>query len=301
MDQLSSADEAELNRIRDCMDPIDVVAGARLLKEIKQVMDQAGVSFFLRQGTCLGAIRDNALIPWDDDIDIGSVFGLHVSSEEAVISVARTLRERGFILKVKRNDGCLVVVMAKEFIEIDWKCYRVIDDAVLEYAGISVPSHLYTNLKEIDFLGEKFLVPNPPEDYLEAKYSPEWRVPKPAGSYEEDVLALIPDGPVPGRSSRLRQFLTIYLQWWRAARVQILDQQGRPVRNAQIKVAGIGIFRASRQGVIRLYIPRVDCYYALVVTFDGYRAVLYYEKVNPGQSYLYRQGDEHLIAIDGSS
>jgi len=207
MEQLSRADEAELDRVLGSLDPIDVVTAERLLKEVKQVMDQAAVPFFLRQGTCLGAIRDNALISWDDDIDVASVFGLHVFSEETVVSVARTLRERGFILKVERNDHCLCVAMAKESIRIEWSCYWVIDDAVFMYPGMRIPVHLLTDLKEIDFLGEKFLVPNPPEDYLEAKYGPEWHVPKPAGAYEEDILDLIPDAPAPGRSGRLKQVL----------------------------------------------------------------------------------------------
>jgi len=298
MEQLNQTDEAELDRVLSSLEPIDIVTAERLLKEIKQVMDRAAVPFFLRQGTCLGVIRDNALIPWDDDIDVGSVFGLHVFNEETVLSVARTLRERGFILKVGRNDHYLWVAMVKESVRIDWNCYWVIDDAVFMYPGVRIPVHLLTDLKEIDFLGEKFLVPNPPEDYLEAKYGPEWHVPKPAGAYEEDILSLVPDAPVPSRFGRLGQFFTRYLQWRHATRVQVLDQQGRPVSGARISVAGIGIYRANRQGVVRLYLPRVD-YYALVVTFDNHRGVLYVEKINPDQSYLYQQNEKHLLAIDG--
>ncbi len=74
MEQLSPTDEAELDRVLGSLEPIDVGTAERLLKEIKQVMDQADVPFFLCQGTCLGAIRDNALIPGDDDIEICSVF-----------------------------------------------------------------------------------------------------------------------------------------------------------------------------------------------------------------------------------
>lgn len=298
MEKLSTADEAELERILGLLEPIDIPIATRALLEVKEVMDEAGVTFFLRQGTCLGAIRDNAFIPWDDDIDVGSVIGLHGLSEETVESVAQTLRERGFLLRIERLDHYLYVPIVKESLRIDWSCYRVLDNAVFMYPGIRIPVRFLTDLEEIEFLGERFLVPNPPEEYLEVKYGPDWRVPKQAGDYEEDVLASIPDTPAPGRAGRLRQLIAGMMPR-HAATVLVLDQRGHPVRGAEISVAGLGTARANKQGIVRLYIPRVD-FYALVVKFDDHRGVLYVEKVGPGQSYIYRPGEEHLLARDGT-
>jgi hypothetical protein len=58
-------------------EPMETSTAEALLKEAKEILDGIGVVFFLRHGTCLGAIRDQAVIEWDDDVDIGSIIGLH--------------------------------------------------------------------------------------------------------------------------------------------------------------------------------------------------------------------------------
>lgn len=42
-----------------------------ILREVKSILDQKNIKYWLDSGTLLGAIRDNHLIPWDNDIDIG--------------------------------------------------------------------------------------------------------------------------------------------------------------------------------------------------------------------------------------
>ena len=72
----SEIEEAALYKARVDLDPMDVPTAEGILREAKQIFDQQGVVFHLISGTLLGAIRDNALIQWDDDIDLGSVIGL---------------------------------------------------------------------------------------------------------------------------------------------------------------------------------------------------------------------------------
>ena len=65
------------------MIPMNIQEGERLLLEIKKIMDGLNVVFFLRHGTCLGAVRDGQLIEWDDDIDIGSILGMNELDEQS--------------------------------------------------------------------------------------------------------------------------------------------------------------------------------------------------------------------------
>ena len=41
-----------------------------MLKKIIDLCDEAGITYFLDGGSLLGAVRDNGIIPWDDEIDI---------------------------------------------------------------------------------------------------------------------------------------------------------------------------------------------------------------------------------------
>lgn len=44
------------------------------LEILKQICDSNGIRFFLLAGTALGAVREKAIIPWDDDIDVGFLY-----------------------------------------------------------------------------------------------------------------------------------------------------------------------------------------------------------------------------------
>lgn len=41
-----------------------------LLHELDRVCNEAGIKYYLAYGTCLGAVRHQGFIPWDDDIDV---------------------------------------------------------------------------------------------------------------------------------------------------------------------------------------------------------------------------------------
>ena len=278
----NGADEAALERSYSVLQPMDPAAAAGMLKEAKQVLDHLGVVFFLRQGTCLGVIRDNGFIPWDDDLDLSSVIGLHGLTEDSIDRVVAAFRDNGYFAKVEPNDHYISVAMIKSYIRTDWICHRIVDDCIIQYPGVRIPVTLVTQLKEIDFIGEKFLVPDPPEEYLRCKYGADWMTPKRTG-YEKDILELVPESPLPA-PSRLSQSSPIPESG--DSRVRVLDHSGQPVSSAEVMVAGLGSYQTNEQGYAIIDVPRGD-WYALIIKYGDHEEVLYQEKLAKGESYVY--------------
>ena len=48
-----------------------------LLRIFDEICKKNGLRYFLVGGTLIGAMRHNGFIPWDDDIDVGSVCSLN--------------------------------------------------------------------------------------------------------------------------------------------------------------------------------------------------------------------------------
>ena len=195
-------------------------------------------------------------------------------------------RDYGYSVKVGSSDHYIYVEVMKSSVRMDWNCYRIIDDNIFHYPGIRIPIRLFTELKEIEFIGEKFLVPNPPEEYLRIKYGPSWMTPK-RREWVKDVVQLIPEESVPGRASKWRQFLTCHILQWRAVRLRVLDDADNPVVGADVVVAGLGRSNTNKQGYARFYLP-CDDLYALVIRHGNHAEVLYEEQMTPGAKYVYR-------------
>jgi len=286
-DHLSDSENAELMlHLERTIPPMDLEDAETLLGEVREIFDKHEVVFFLRQGTCLGAVRDHALIAWDDDLDLGSIIGMHGFTEEMIEPTVADLRASGCYVEVHREGLYTAVKIMKYQIRIDWQCYQVVKDTIAHYPGVPFPIKLFASLTPIDFLGKSYNVPTPPDEYLTYKYGPDWNTPKQVG-YEKDVLDNMPSGTVPGRPGRLRQWFSVKFNPAQTATLLVLDVNGFSVRGATVVIAGLSRSTSNRDGQVKFYLPGPDNY-AVSITSNSVEEVLYEEALVPGNKYIYR-------------
>ena len=268
--------------------PLDPVIAAERLKEVKRIFDDQGIVFWLGSGTCLGCIRENRFIPWDDEMDTASVIGMHGLDEETVYRTANVFKENGFYPRISDSTRHMSVALVKDGIRTDWTCHRIFNGAAIEFPGVKLPLHLFTQPMEIEFIGQKFLLPNPPEEYLRLKYGPEWRTPKGPG-FEADVVMKIGDSENLSRGRKVLRALSLGVFPRANSSVKVFDRDGQSVSGAEVIVAGLGRSKTDRQGVARFYIPN-QAFYAMVIRYEGHQEVLYEELLAPRTNYIYHPG-----------
>lgn len=249
---------------------MDHALAERVLKNTRQILNDLHIRFFLFSGSCLGAVRDQAFIPWDDDIDILSIVGENGITPQLMETAIKAFENNGFYIGRMEGKYSTSFSMIKDHIRVGWDCAVPSNNNLHIFPGVVVPTKLFESPREIIFLSESFLVPNPPEDYLRLKYGEEWMIPKKSGSYEADVVNKIPAGTLTGDSVWIR----------------VIDGDGIPLTTGSVTLVGGQKAVINSEGLTEVKIPQSD-WYSLVVRYHDHEDVLYMEQLAPGRTYVY--------------
>ena len=138
MNRGNGSDQASMDYSLKYNPPMDPAVTERNLREIKGVLEELGVVFLLGSGSCLGAVRDKAFIPWDDDVDLLAVIGVNGLTDEKVDSVASALRDKGYYVAQADTPKSKPNMSIKDHARISLEALRIIEGCVYSYPGIAL-------------------------------------------------------------------------------------------------------------------------------------------------------------------
>jgi len=168
------------------------ITAKKMLSKVCGILDKNDIPYVLEGGTLLGIIRENRLLPWDNDLDItiieqdmnnvlklrrqfwwaGYKLRLKISREEMPHFPIGSVR----LIKVKTKKyflasglGIMDIFVKKK---VEDKYYWLVGkrDHVLK----SVPYHFYENFTRYNFEGYEYSIPANYEDYLTYRYG-DWQ------------------------------------------------------------------------------------------------------------------------------
>jgi hypothetical protein len=176
----------------------------RVLIALCAVFRANKIKYYIDAGTLLGIYRDDALIPWDDDLD----FAIPSEAIELIIR-----QKTSVLMALKRASGvpwqCTEYQANQDFGLVkkgDTRCFKLapqqatsklplIDlfvkycnqstmDYVISSRGFSMPARHMHTLAKHHFREQDIFIPSDVEDYLTAHYG-DWRTPKPNWSLDD--------------------------------------------------------------------------------------------------------------------
>lgn len=158
----------------------------RNLLVAKEVLDNSKVTFWLADGTLLGAYRNKDFIPWDNESDLDCF-------EEDLLPNVESLKEqflaKGFIVRANANAYNVKINlfcgMSKVSIRGLYLCPSYENNRYRLSRSYQYPKKFYEKFDEIKFKGHVFRTPCPIEDYLVFVYGPGWKTPV---RYKKNIL-----------------------------------------------------------------------------------------------------------------
>jgi len=172
-----------------------------MLRRVTDLLDRKGIEYWLEGGTLLGVIRENRLLPWDNDMDIS----LTEAYYDALLDAVGEIRKLGYMVWFKEfeRDDAPFKKGIKRIIKIrNRKLHFIRGEVALdifikfEQEGEyfwqvgqkkkSVPAHFYQHLKRHTFDGKSYLIPQESEAYLSYRYGAWQEVVKGWDTFHDD-------------------------------------------------------------------------------------------------------------------
>lgn len=172
------------------------------LVEANEIIKETGVRVWLTDGTLLGYFRENDLIAHDFDADLGCL--IEDYKDEIIDAFKRLGWELAYVWGEKKQG--LELTFQKGQVKIDIFFFYKDDDGRLWHGAwrkhdkksFNLIKYYYEpfKLKEVEFLGSRFNIPEDTLKYVTTKYGSGWKIPQknwdwtlgPANAMETDIV-----------------------------------------------------------------------------------------------------------------
>jgi len=180
----------------------------KMLHDVTAIFELLGVDYWLEGGTLLGIIREQRLLPWDNDMDI-SMFD---TDKAKLFLIVPLLLLRGYRLTFQNHQadlgpfkrGQLKIIKVRSFtrhlkkgpVTLDIFVKRRVENDCFWVVGIkkralkSTPAHFTTSLGKWQFKNKEYLIPKDYDAYLSYRYG-DWKTPQKEWDFLTDDQAIV--------------------------------------------------------------------------------------------------------------
>ena len=180
----------------------------RLLERATTLLEKYNIPYWLEGGTLLGIIRENRLLPWDNDLDIS----IRSEDFDRLRRILPKFYYRGMIAKVRehkiddppfqKGEVRLIKVYATKYLffksplVLDIFVKKKLDDQYYWVVGVkrrakkAVPARFYDELTTVQFNNKTYSIPKLTDEYLTYRYG-DWRTPVKTWNYIKDDQSIV--------------------------------------------------------------------------------------------------------------
>ncbi|MBP7885844.1 MAG: LicD family protein [Candidatus Marinimicrobia bacterium] len=180
----------------------------RLLERATTFLEKYNIPYWLEGGTLLGIIRENRLLPWDNDLDIS----IRSEDFDRLRRILPKFFYRGMIAKVRehkiddppfqKGEVRLIKVYATKYLffksplVLDIFVKKKLDDQYYWVVGVkrrakkAVPARFYDELTTVQFNNKTYSIPKLTDEYLTYRYG-DWRTPVKTWNYIKDDQSIV--------------------------------------------------------------------------------------------------------------